>query len=244
MAKALYGLVGYPLTHSFSPKYFAEKFKQQNTNAVYQLFPTKDISSIAKVLETEPLLLGFNVTIPHKETILTLLDKLDKTAKQVGAVNCVEIKNNLLTGYNTDVIGFEKSLKPLLNRAHKKALILGTGGASKAIAYALKQLNIDYSFVSRNKAKNVYSYIDIEKSIIDDHQLIINTTPLGMHPNTEECPDIPYHLLSKKHLLYDTIYNPEKTSFLQLGEQYGTAIKNGQEMLELQANASWEIWNS
>ncbi len=242
-----YGLIGKTLKHSFSKKYFTEKFAKEKINSTYQLFelPTiKDFLSIRKIEH----LSGLNVTIPYKEKVIPYLDKIDPIAKKIGAVNTIQFvrknSNQLsLKGYNTDMIGFINSIKPRLKKWHTKALILGTGGAGKAINYGLKQLNIEKKFVSRTPSANHFSYNQLDSEIFNDFQLIINTSPVGMFPNIEEYPPIPYHLLNKEHLLFDAIYNPAKTRFLQKGEEQGAEILNGIEMLINQAEESWKIWN-
>lgn len=238
----MYGIIGYPLLQTFSPGYFNKKFEEEGIDDTYQKFPLDKIGDLKQVLKEHPDLKGVNVTIPYKQDVIALLDELDDTARQIGAVNTVSIKNGKLKGYNTDTIGFMNSLKPRLKAQHNKALVLGTGGASKAVAYALKRLNISYLLVSRNKKDSDLSYTDLNEAIMDDHKLIINTTPLGMVPNETLCPDIPYRFLSAEHLLYDLVYYPEETIFLQKGKEQGTEIKNGYEMLIGQAKAAWEIW--
>jgi len=246
----LFGIIGYPLGHSFSPAYFTSKFAAENVlNASYKAFPIDSINKLLPLIENQPELIGLNVTIPYKEQVIPLLHKLDETAKAVGAVNTIYINRQHtvpeLTGFNTDVWGFEHSLCPLLTKDHKKALILGTGGAAKAVAYVLDKLHIAYQYVSRNpQGTNTISYNQLNANIIDTHKLIINTSPLGMYPNIETCPDIPYALLSNKHLLYDLIYNPAETMFMQQGVKAGAKVKNGHEMLILQAEHSWAIWNN
>ncbi len=247
MDRYKFGLVGKNISYSFSRKYFTEKFKKLGlmNNKYYNL----DIPEI----EEFPFLLyqrkdefrGLNVTIPYKESIIKYLDDIDLTAKSIGAVNTIKItEENKLVGYNTDVYGFQKSIEPLLQPHHKKALILGTGGASKAVAFALKNLKISYQFVSRNLSENNFLYSQLNQDIIQEHLVIINCTPLGTHPSVNELPAIPYQYLGSKHLLFDLIYNPSKTKFLLEGEKQQAIIKNGLEMLELQAEKSWEIWNS
>lgn len=239
-----FGLIGYPLGHSFSKKYFEEKFAKEHLHdCVFDLFPIKEISEFKNLIGQYQNLTGLAVTIPYKEMVIPFLDNITDTAKEIGAVNCIQFENGKTTGYNTDVIGFEKSLKPLLKAQHTKALILGTGGASKAVQYVLKCMGINFLLVSRTKSNNSITYEDISKEMLQTHLLIINTTPLGMSPNEEECPNILYQFLSSKHVLYDLIYKPEKTLFLQKGEQQGCVIKNGFEMLILQAEENWEIWN-
>lgn len=242
--QSVYGLIGYPLLHSFSPGYFKEKFAKAEIDAVYRLFPLANIKKLPQLLAKYPSLSGLNVTIPYKEQVIPFLDDIDNAAKAIGAVNCIKISNGKLKGYNTDVIGFEHSLVPLLQPQHTKALVLGTGGAAKAVAYVLGKLNINYQLVSSSDKTGTIAYRDISTDTIEEHKLIINTTPLGMHPNTDACPDIPYSALGETHLLYDLIYNPEETTFLKKGNAQGATTKNGYEMLVLQAEASWDIWNN
>ncbi|MCH5597037.1 shikimate dehydrogenase family protein [Niabella ginsengisoli] len=240
----LYGLIGMPLAQSFSKKYFTEKFEKEHiANAAYELFPLENISLLTDLLQTHPELKGLNVTIPYKEQVLQFLNALNNEAKEIGAVNCIKINNGQLTGFNTDAPAFEKSLLPQLASHHKKALILGTGGAAKAVLYVLKKLGIEYAYVSRNKGAG-FVYEDLTKEIIEAYPLIINSTPLGSFPKVDTAPDIPYQYLTDKNYLYDLVYNPAKTLFLQKGEERGAAIKNGYEMLVGQAELSWEIWNT
>ena len=242
--KIIYGLIGNPVKHSFSSKFFNNFFKKNElTNHSYNLYKLDNISEIKDFFFNKNIA-GLNITIPYKESIINYLDKIDNTAKCVNAVNCVKITKTEAIGYNTDIIGFEKSLNNFVDQEIKNALILGSGGASKAIEFVLKKLKINYKIVSRNKTGYKYiSYNDLDKATINNHKLIINTTPLGTFPNTEEKPNIPYTYLSKSHSLFDLVYNPEKTAFLKAGEQIGCNIKNGQEMLEIQALESWKIWN-
>lgn len=244
MKRSVYGLIGYPLEHSFSPGYFAKKFEREHINAQYELFPLKKISLFPDLLKQTEGLKGLNVTAPYKEEVMDFLDKIDEPARKAGAVNCIDIKNNISTGYNTDIIGFEQSISPLLAPHHNRALVLGIGGASKAIRIVLEKLSINYQLVSRANSKNAISYADLTDEIIADHTIIINATPLGTWPDINDYPDIPYEALTPQHLLYDVVYNPAKTQFLTKGEEKGAAIKNGLEMLEIQAEASWNIWNS
>lgn len=240
----MYGLIGYPLSHSFSPRFFEEKFKRENMNETYRLFPIEHIEQIKDILESNPDLVGLNVTIPYKETVIPLLDTVDADAKKIGAVNCIKIENGKLKGFNTDWIGFSETLKPLLQEHHKHALILGTGGASKAVAYALSQLGISFQFVSRRKTEDEFlHYEDLNTHIMNQNLIIINTTPLGMMPQVDTSPDIPYTLLSNQHVLYDLVYNPAETLFLSKGKQQGAGIKNGYDMLVAQAEVSWNLWN-
>ncbi len=243
-----FGLIGYPLSHSFSEKYFRAKFRKEKiTGYDYKLFPLETIEQFPELIKENPNLYGLNVTVPHKETIVNYLDALDETAKAVGAVNCIKIVKQQeeikLLGYNTDVYGFEEALKPILKSRHHHALILGSGGSAKAVASVLQKLQIDFVFVSRNPTtKEILLYNDLNKSIIREHLLIINTTPLGMYPETKNYPPIPYEYLGGQHLLFDLIYNPAQTVFLQKGEARGASIQNGIEMLHLQAEKSFEIW--
>lgn len=243
----LFGLLGKNISYSFSRGYFQDKFKQLGLdNFKYLNFDLKEIKDFKEVLDNNPNIKGLNITIPYKEEIFPFLDKIDVTAKKIGAVNTIKFtKRGNLKGYNTDAFGFENSLLPLLKSNHKKALILGTGGASKAIAFVLKKNNIKFKFVSRNPTKKKeISYLDINRELLLETHLIINCTPLGTSPNVELCPELPYQYLSKNHLLYDLIYNPEVTTFLSKGKEKGATIKNGLEMLQLQAEESWRIWNS
>ncbi|MGE0637274.1 MAG: shikimate dehydrogenase [Bacteroidia bacterium] len=239
-----FGLIGFPLTHSFSKKYFTDKFEQQHiADAEYLNFPIETIENIHQVFERENLS-GLNVTIPYKEAIIPFLDELDSTATGVGAVNTVVFRNGKKIGFNADVFGFETSLVGICNPEHEtKALILGTGGSSKAVAYVLKKLGIQFQFVSRTQNENSLSYTDLKPQTILEHRLIINTTPVGMFPKIQDAPDIPYSFITSQHLLFDLIYNPEETEFLKRGKQQGAQTKNGLEMLQLQAERSWEIWN-
>jgi shikimate dehydrogenase len=242
----LYGLIGYPLSHSFSKKYFAEKFeKEKLTDTAYELFPIKSATEIKNIVATHPALRGLNVTIPHKKTVIDFLDDSTAIPAEVNACNCIKISSGKLIGYNTDVIGFEKSLLPNLQPHHTKALILGNGGAGAAVKFVLKNNNIPYSIAVRKKThENFLLYEKIDERVMATHTIIINTTPVGTSPNVDECPLIPYKYLTQKHFLYDLVYNPEKTLFLQKGEEQGAFVKNGYEMLILQAEESWRIWNS
>lgn len=242
------GLIGYPLGHSKSPEIFAQIFKQNNVKGTYTLFPLEDISSLKEWVETQPNLQGFNVTIPYKKNILSQLDTISDEVSAIGAVNTVKIEHQAsgfkLHGYNTDYLGFKTSLVSFLGDVNpKKALVLGTGGSAKAVNYTLQQLGIKITNVSRNKSEHAISYDELTNKFIAQHQLIINTTPLGMQPNTEAYPAINYNALSSNHFLYDLVYNPLETMFLQKGKTQGAKIKNGLEMLNLQAQFAWEIWN-
>jgi shikimate dehydrogenase len=240
-----FGLIGYPLSHSFSKGYFTEKFlKEGIDDCHYDIFPLESIEDFVALCEQHKNLVGLNVTIPYKEKIIPFLDELNNEAAAIGAVNTIKFINGKKNGYNTDCYGFEMSLKPLLKPYHTNALILGTGGASKAVEYVLKKLGISFQYVSRNKTANTINYDVLDERIIHHSKLIINSTPLGMYPNIENSPDISYDFITDKHLLYDLIYNPEETQFLKEGKQRGAQTKNGLEMLYLQAEKSWEIWNS
>ena len=242
-----FGIIGYPLSHSFSSEYFSDKFQDENIDAQYINFPITTISEFGELVKSNDLA-GLNVTMPYKEQIIPFIDELDLEAKETGAVNLIKILKNgdnlKLIGCNTDVYGFEKSLRPLLKPWHNKALILGTGGAAKAVKYVLSSLGIESNFVSRFVKYNNLVYRSLTNKIIKEHKLIINATPVGMNPDNKHFPDIPYKGFSEEHLAYDLIYNPAFTRFLRKAEKYGAAIKNGREMFVLQAKKSWEIWNS
>ena len=239
-----FGLIGKKLTHSFSKGYFANKFKKAKLGYEYLNFELEDISKFPQLLEGDHKISGFNVTIPYKEEIIPYLDEVSKKAREIGAVNTIAIRDGKLIGYNTDVYGFENSLAKTMSwKELNHALILGTGGASKAIQYVLGDLGITYDLISRNKSDQTLSYDDLDRQLLKRTQLIVNTTPLGMYPYIDDAPNIPYQFLSPEHLLYDLIYNPEKTLFLKMGEEKGAMIKNGFDMLVLQADRSWQIWN-
>ena len=244
-----YGLIGYPLSHSFSSDYFSEKFFREGLNDItYDLFPLNSIENILQLVNDIKELKGLNVTIPYKQKVIPFLTSIDDIAKNIGAVNTILIERKtdiLLHGYNTDVFGFEESLKPLLKNHHSKALILGTGGAASSVAFVLKKSGIEYIFVSRRKSclPSIITYSDLNKEIISTHNIIINATPLGMFPEVENAPDIPYNFLTKEHILYDLIYNPSETFFIKKGKEKGASVTNGLQMLYLQAEKSWEIWN-
>lgn len=245
----MFGLIGYPLSHSFSKEYFSQKFKKEGPdNHSYENFEVASIEELKSLIQNHPKLAGLNVTIPYKQQVLGMLDHIDPKAAKAGAVNCIKIDRSgespKLFGYNTDIYGFEKSIKPFLRLHHEKAIILGTGGSSKAIAYVLKKMGLEYLFISRTPSDcNQIRYTVLNQSILEEHTIIINTTPLGMFPHIESFPLIPYEYVTKQHLLFDLIYNPEKTAFLRKGEERGATIKNGFEMLQLQAEESWQIWN-
>ena len=240
-----FGLIGKNIEYSFSRAYFKNKFEVEGLEHSYENFDLQTIDEFPEISKNTKQLKGLNVTIPYKEAIIPYLDKLNKKAEKIGAVNTIKItEKGKLIGYNTDYYGFQNTLKPFLKPLHKKALILGTGGASKAIAYSLRKLNIDFSYVSRHKSEKAeFTYKDLNESIVSNHQIIINCTPLGTYPNTNQCPDIPYDGISKEHLLFDLIYNPAETKFLSIGKSKGASICNGLKMLELQAEKAWEIWN-
>ena len=243
-----YGLIGYPLGHSFSISYHNQRFADEGINAKYVNFEIPSIDDLPEILSSNPELKGLNVTIPYKEKIMEFLDYVSPEARAIGAVNVVKVihlgKKILLKGYNSDVIGFTQSIEPMLEDCHKKALILGTGGASKAISYGLKSLGIETIFVSRYERPGTIQYEAITPDIIKEYKIIVNCTPVGMYPKTEECPKLPYEAMDEHTILYDLIYNPDETLFMKRGAQYGAQTKNGLEMLLLQAFASWEFWNS
>lgn len=241
-----YGLIGYPLSHSFSQKYFTEKFQREGiTGCEYGNFPLASIDEFPALIKQQPDLKGLNVTIPYKEKVIPYLTAKSEVVKTIGACNCIRIEDGELTGHNTDVVGFETSLRPLLQPFHKKALVLGTGGAAKAVHYVLDKLGIAFLEVSRNPVTGrQIGYHQIDETVIKEHQVIINTSPLGMYPNINECPPLPYKALTATHYLFDLVYNPAKTLFLQKGEEQGAAIKNGHDMLIIQAEESWRIWNA
>jgi len=240
-----YGLIGFPLSHSFSQKYFTAKFQKEGiVDCRYEAYPIRSVQEIKALIRSDPRLMGLNVTIPYKQSVLPFLDNTDRIPAGLSACNCISIKDGKMIGYNTDVTGFERSLLPSLQVYHTNALILGNGGAAEAIKFVLNKLKINYSLVSRKIHHDAdFTYNDLGESEMKEHTLIINTTPLGTFPDINECPDIPYGFLTDQHFLYDLVYNPEKTLFLQKGEAAGAQIKNGYEMLVLQAEESWRIWN-
>jgi len=241
----LYGLIGYPLGHSFSKKYFTEKFiKEGIDDCRYENFPIKTISELKTLLSQNPQLCGLNITIPHKQVVLPFLDDSTKLPEGLNACNCIKIVEGKLVGYNTDVTGFERSLRLKLKDYHTKALVLGNGGAAEAVKFVLNKLHIDFKIVSRRLHDGSHlTYTDLNKDIIKQNLLVINTTPLGTFPKIDECAAIPYEYLTTQHLLYDLVYNPAETLFLQNGQQQGAVIKNGSDMLLIQAEESWRIWN-
>lgn len=243
-----YGLIGYPLGHSFSMGYFNEKFKNEAINAVYENFEIPDIQDITTVIGSNPDLAGFNVTIPYKEKVMDYLDYIAPEAAEIGAVNVVKVTHNgeraVLKGFNSDVVGFVNSIKPLLRPLHKKALVLGTGGASKAVEYGLRKLGLETIKVSRIEKDNTITYGQVTPELLSEYKVIVNCTPCGMAPHFDECPNLPYDSIDDSFLLYDLIYNPEETLFLRKGKEKDATVKNGLEMLLLQAEEGWNIWNS
>ena len=244
-----YGLIGNPLGHSFSKGYFNEKFSNENIDAEYVNFEIPTIDDLPAVIAENKNLCGLNVTIPYKEKVISYLDEVTTDARAIGAVNVIRIERSAkgeprLIGYNSDIVGFTQSIEPMLENHHKKALILGTGGASKAIFQGLKKLGIEAIFVSRRNMAGTVQYKDITPEVIQEYNVIVNCTPCGMYPHTDECPDLPYEAITEKNLLYDLIYNPDQTLFMRKGAERGAKVKNGLEMLLLQAFDSWRFWNS
>ena len=243
-----YGLIGYPLGHSFSISYFNQRFHDEDIDAVYENFEIPSIDILPEVLSQNPELKGLNVTIPYKEKVIPFLDSVSPEARAIGAVNVIRVihegKNVKLKGYTSDVIGFTQSIEPLLEKCHKKALILGTGGASKAIDYGLRSLGLETVFVSRYQRPDTIQYEKITPDDIREYNVIVNCTPLGMYPKVDTCPNLPYEAMDRSTLLYDLIYNPDETLFMKRGLTRGATVKNGLEMLLLQAFASWEFWQS
>ena len=241
-----YGIIGFPLGHSFSPGFFNEKFKNEGINAVYECYELEDIDTLEEIINLNPELRGLNVTIPYKEKVLPFLDKISPEARAIGAVNVIKVEHRgndvFLYGYNSDVIGFTKSVEPLLQKYHKKALILGTGGASKAVNHGLKALGLETVMVSRYERPGTVQYDKLTPEDIKEYNVIVNCTPVGMHPNVNECPNLPYEAMDNHTLLYDLIYNPDETLFLSKGREQGATVKNGLEMLLLQAYATWDFW--
>jgi shikimate dehydrogenase len=242
------GLIGYPVGHSFSKIFFNEKFEKEHlSDWGYELYPIEKIERLKAFLQAEPELIGFNVTVPYKVAVVNYLDEIDPLALTIGSVNTVCImetdKGKKLKGYNTDAYGFEKSFEKLINPSNNQALVLGTGGSSRAVKYVLRNLNIPYTSVSRTRNEKRIQYDDLTEEIVKGHNIIINTTPVGMHPNIDDSPAFPYQYLSDRHLLFDLIYNPEETLFLKKGSEMGARTKNGLEMLRLQSDKCWEIWN-
>lgn len=245
MKPKIFGLVGRNISYSFSAGYFKKKFeKLKLDNVSYRNFDIDEIEEFPYIIKNTKGLRGLNVTIPYKEEVIPLLDKLSKNAKAIGAVNTITVsKKGKLKGYNTDYYGFKKSLKPLLNKHHERALILGTGGAAKAVAFALRKLKIEYDFVSRSGNEELFGYADLTKEIFDEYHIIINTTPVGTFPDVNECPELDYKLFTKKHIAYDLVYNPEETRFLREAKENGAKTINGYKMLVHQAERAWKIWN-
>ena len=247
MATKIFGLVGYPLGHSFSKKYFNEKFADENIDAEYKNFEIEDINEVTDIINHNDIF-GLNVTIPHKISVIPLLSQIDPIAEAIGSVNVIKIirtDNGIITrGYNPDAIGFTTSIKPLIQPHHRHALVLGTGGASKAVVYALQQLlGIDVQSVSRNPAPGIITYADLDSKIMESHTIVVNATPFGMYPHVETHPDIPYRLLSPQHLCFDLTYNPSVTTFMRMSSEFGAKTCNGKGMLIGQALAAWDIWN-
>ncbi|MET0244826.1 MAG: shikimate dehydrogenase [Flavitalea sp.] len=240
----LYGLIGFPLGHSFSKKYFTEKFTKEKIDGFrYDLFPIESIYNLPQLLSDNPELKGFNITIPYKKDILSYLDDKSNLPEGLNACNCVSIKNGQLIGFNTDVTGFRLSLQPLLRPIHTDALILGNGGATAAVKHALKLSGIRFAVVSRTSGEHAdLTYSDLDEAVLSKYKLIINTTPLGTYPDTSTFPDIPYEFITAEHLLYDLVYNPPLTEFLRKGQERGATVKNGYDMLVIQAEESWNIW--
>lgn len=242
-----YGLIGYPLVHSFSISYFNQKFIDEKIDAVYENFEIPTIDLLPEIIDSNPDLRGLNVTIPYKQKVMPFLDAISQEAMAIGAVNVIKVTReggkSRLKGYNSDVIGFTKSIESMLEKFHKKALILGTGGASKAVDYGLKSLGLETVFVSRYQRPGTIQYEDITPDIIKEYNVIVNCTPCGMYPHTEECPKLPYEAMDNRTILYDLIYNPDTTLFMKKGAEHGANTKNGLEMLLLQAFASWDFWH-
>lgn len=238
-----YGIIGYPLGHSFSRGFFTEKFARESIDAQYLNFEIPDVAMLSDVLRDNPELRGLNVTLPHKQAVIPLLDEMSEEAMEIGAVNVIRVRNGKLKGFNSDIIGFTNSIKPLLQPHHRKALVLGTGGASKAIRVGLNRLGIEWTYVSRSPRDGMVTYEDITAETLQEYTVIVNCSPVGMFPKVDAAPAIPYELLSPLHLLFDCVYNPEETLFMKKGREQGATVKNGLEMLHLQAIASWNFWN-
>ncbi len=253
-----YGLIGYPLGHSFSRKFFTEKFANEGIDAEYNNYEIPDAAMLLDVVKDNPNLRGLNCTIPHKQAIIPMLDQMSDEARRIGAVNVIKVippkaplpfggeagEKGALVGYNSDIIGFTDSIKPLLKPHHTKALVLGTGGASKAICVGLEKMGIEWKYVSRRPAEGQFTYDDLTPAIIQEYPVIVNCSPVGMHPHVDECPALPYEAMTERNLLFDLVYNPLETLFMRRGAEHGATTKNGLEMLHLQAIASWEFWNS
>ncbi len=249
MKERLFGIVGYPLLQTSSPGYFRQKWEKENIkNTSYQIFPLKTLSEFMTLIESKPDLVGLNVTIPYKVSIIEKLHELSEEAKAIGAVNVIKISRHndkaILTGFNTDAIGFERSITPLMRSHHRAALILGTGGASRAAAYVFQKIGIDYFLVSRDPhGKNHIGYDNLTMDLFESHTIVVNASPMGMFPDIDSCPPLPYEYLSGHHLIFDMVYNPAETVFLQKGKAAGAAVLNGLPMLHQQAEATWQIWN-
>lgn len=238
-----YGIIGYPLGHSFSRAFFTEKFQREHIDAEYVNFEIPSADMLPGIVQANPNLRGLNVTLPHKEAVIPMLDELSDEAKEIGAVNVIRVRDGRLKGFNSDIIGFMDSIRPLLKPWHRHALVLGTGGASRAIRVGLQRLGIEWTYVSRTSAPGRLTYSELTPQLMEHYQVIVNCSPVGMFPRVDACPDIPYQLLTGRHLLYDLVYNPQETLFLKRGAEHGAAVKNGLEMLHLQALASWRFWN-
>lgn len=238
-----YGIIGYPLGHSFSRAFFTEKFQREHIDAEYVNFEIPSADMLPGIVQANPNLRGLNVTLPHKEAVIPMLDELSDEAKEIGAVNVIRVRDGRLKGFNSDIIGFMDSIRPLLKPWHQHALVLGTGGASRAIRVGLQRLGIEWTYVSRTPAPGRLTYSELTPELMEHYQVIVNCSPVGMFPRVDACPDIPYQLLTGRHLLYDLVYNPEETLFLKRGAEHGATVKNGLEMLHLQALASWRFWN-
>ena len=241
-----YGLLGYPLGHSFSARFFAEKFRREGIDAEYVNFEMPSVEGLRAFVASDPALCGLNVTIPHKQAVIPHLDALTDEAQAIGAVNVIAIDRRegalRLVGANTDAVGFSRSIEPLLRPCHRRALVLGTGGASRAVVYVLRRLGIEPHYVSRRERPGAFTYASLTADDVRAHHVIVNCSPVGMYPHTDECPALPYEALTEEHLLYDLVYNPEETLFMRRGRERGATVKNGMEMLRLQALAAWDIW--
>ena len=238
-----YGIIGFPLGHSFSRGFFTEKFAREGIDAQYLNFEIPDATMLKDILRENPELRGLNVTLPHKQAVIPLLDELSDEAREIGAVNVIRVCDGKLKGFNSDIIGFTESIKPLLQPHHTKALILGTGGASRAVRVGLSRLGIEWTYVTRSPREGMLAYSDLTPEVMKEYSVIVNCSPVGMFPKVDQAPAIPYELLTPKHLLFDLVYNPEETLFMKKGREQGAIVKNGLEMLYLQAVASWRFWN-